>query len=301
MPSDHPDSAADSAGDLPLHSLRVFVAAVRCGSFSAAAKEFSLTQSAISRQVRQLEEHLGVTLFVRHKSGLRLTPDAEALFPAVEDAFARLSRACDRLRDVGQVLTLRMAPTLAVRWFLPRLPMLRSVLPKVDVRITTYEARHPKPENNDVDAILLYGRGNWPDMECIKLFPERLTPVCSPQIAQKLSAPADLRSMPLLRTGPMIAWSRWLEAAGVSWTPSFGETFDTLEFALSAATEGQGVALGDLSLLHEALRDGILVAPFDTVVDLGTSYYLIYSPEKSTLPKIRALREWLISEARSLS
>ena len=299
MPSDRLDSLADAADELPLHSLRVFIAAVRCGSFSAAAKEFAVTQSAISRQVQQLEEHLGVTLFVRHKLGLRLTPDAEALFPAVEDAFARLTRACNRLRDVGQVLTLRMAPTLAVRWFLPRLPMLRSLLPKVDVRITTYEARHPRPENNDVDAILLYGRGNWPDMECIRLFPERLTPVCSPQIAQSLSVPADLRGMHLLQTNPLIAWGRWLEAAGVSWIPSYGETFDTLEFALSAATRGQGVALGDLSLLHEALHDGVLVAPFDSVVDLGNAYYLIYSPEKGALPKIRALREWLTSEVES--
>jgi DNA-binding transcriptional LysR family regulator len=188
---------------------------------------------------------------------------------------------------------------MAVRWFLPRLPMLRSVLPKVDVRITTYEARHPRPENNDVDAIFLYGRGNWPNMECIRLFPERLTPVCSPQIAKSLSVPGDLKGLHLLQCNPITAWSRWLEAAGVSWTPSYGETFDTLEYALSAATRGQGVALGDLSLLHDALHDGALVAPFDCVVDLGTAYYLIYSPEKGSLPKIRALREWVTSEAES--
>lgn len=300
MPSDLTNPFAPQSDDLPLHSLRVFIAAVRCGSFSAAAKELKVTQSAISRQVQQLEEHLGVTLFVRHKLGLRMTTDAEALHPAVEEAFARLTRACDRLRNVGQVLTLRMAPTMAVRWFLPRLPMLRSVLPAVDVRITTYEARDPRPENNDVDAILIYGRGNWPNMECIKLFPERLTPVCSPQVANNLSVPADLKSMPLLRTNPLAAWSLWLKSTGITWNPTYGETFDTLEFALAAATRGQGVALGDVSLLHEAVRDGVLVAPFDRVVDLGNAYYLIYSPEKGTLPKIQALRDWLTAEVAVL-
>jgi DNA-binding transcriptional LysR family regulator len=101
--------------------------------------------------------------------------------------------------------------------------------------------------------------------------------------------------MQLLQCDPIQSWSRWLEAAGVSWIPSHRQTFDTLEFALSAATRGQGVALGDLSLLKESMSAGVLVAPFDCVVDQGISYYLIYPPEKGSLPKIRALREWLIS------
>jgi len=296
-PPDHADASGDASDNLPLHSLRVFVAAVRCGSFSAAAKELKVTQSAISRQVLQLEEHLGLTLFVRHKLGLRMTPDAESLYPIVEECFARLTRACDHLRNIGQVLTLRMAPTMAMRWFLPRLPMLRRVLPAVDVRITTYEMRDPRPESNDVDAILLYGHGSWPNIECIKLFSERLTPVCAPQVASNLAVPGDLLQMPLLRTHPLTAWNLWLSAAGIPGSPSYGETFDTLEFALAAATRGQGVALGDVSLLHEALRDGILIAPFDRVVDVGNAYYLVYSPEKAALPKIQALREWLVSEA----
>jgi DNA-binding transcriptional LysR family regulator len=296
IPSDELYASADVPDAvLPLHGLRVFAAAARCGSFSAAAKELSVTQGAISRQVQQLEEHLDVTLFVRHKLGLRLTTDGEALLPVVEDAFLRISRACDRMRNAGQVLTLRMPPTLAIRWFLPRLPLLRKVMPDVDVRITTFESRQSRSDSNDVDASIIYGRGNWSNMECIHLMSERLTPVCSPEIARSLSVPADLQSMQLLQCDPIQSWSRWLEAAGVSWIPSHRQTFDTLEFALSAATRGQGVALGDLSLLKESLSAGVLVAPFDCVVDQGISYYLIYPPEKGSLPKIRALREWLIS------
>jgi DNA-binding transcriptional LysR family regulator len=123
---------------------------------------------------------------------------------------------------------------------------------------------------------------------------ERLTPVCSPELAKSLAVPADLKGMHLLQCHPVQAWNRWLEAAGVSWIASHhAQTFDTLEFALSAATRSNGVALGDLNLLKESLSDGVLVAPFDCVLDQGISYFLIYPPQRASLPKIRALREWL--------
>jgi LysR family glycine cleavage system transcriptional activator len=282
----------------PLYALGVFAAAARCGTFSGAAKQLFVTQSAISRQIQQLEQHLGLSLFVRHKNGLRLTPEAQALLPVVEETFARLVRTCDSLRNAGQVLTLRMPPTLAQRWFLPLLPSLRNVMPDVDVRVTTYDAREPRFEESDIDAAILYGRGDWPDLECIRLMPWRLTPVCSPELARSLRSPADLKSMRLLQTQPVEGWSDWLKAAGAGWVPShFGQTFDTLELTLSAATRGQGVALGDLNLLKESLRDGVLVAPFDCVLDQGISYFLIYPPQRAQMPKIRLFREWLLDAA----
>ena len=282
----------------PLYALGVFAAAARCGTFSGAAKRLFVTQSAISRQIQQLEQHLGLSLFVRHKSGLRLTPEAQVLLPVVEETFARLVRTCDSLRNAGQVLTLRMPPTLAQRWFLPLLPALRNVMPDVDVRVTTYDAREPRFEDSDIDAAILYGRGDWPDLECIRLMPWQLTPVCSPELAKSLRSPADLKSMRLLQTEPVEAWSHWLEAAGAGWVPSnLGQTFDTLELTLSAATRSQGVALGDLNLLQESLRDGVLVAPFDCVLDQGISYFLIYPPQRAEMPKIRLFREWLLEAA----
>jgi DNA-binding transcriptional LysR family regulator len=303
MHSDHVLDDTDSTYGLPpLYALRVFAAAARAGTFSRAARELSVTQSAISRQVQQLEEHLGLALFIRHKRGLRLTPEAEALLPVVEDVFARLTRTCDSLRNAGQVLTLRMPPTLAIRWFLPLLPSLRAVMPDVDVRVTTYDAREPRLDDSDVDAAIVYGRGGWANMECIRLMPERLAPVCSPELAKGLRHPADLKGMHLLQCYPVQAWSRWLEAAGVSQIAShLGQTFDTLEFALSAATRSQGVALGDLNLLKESLRDEVLIAPFDYVLDQGIAYFLIYRPERGQLPKIRAFREWLLAAAASMT
>jgi DNA-binding transcriptional LysR family regulator len=299
MPSDHTSQAPSFHRRLPhLHALEVFAVAARCGTFSRAARELCVTQSAISRQIQQVEDYLGTSLFLRHKRGLTLTPEGEALRPVVDEALSRLTSICDTLRNAGQVLTLRMPPTLAARWFLPLLPSLRQLLPDVDVRVTTYDAWKPSFEDNDVDAAIVQGRGDWSGLESVKLMPEILTPVCSPALAKRLQRPADLDGVPLLHCHPLDGWGRWLIAAGLGRIASHrGQTFDTLELALSAATRGQGVALGDLNLTHESLRDGVLVAPFDLVLDQGVAYYLLYPPHRRLLPKIQALREWLVGAA----
>jgi DNA-binding transcriptional LysR family regulator len=278
--------------------LEVFSVAARSGSFSAAARALRVTQSAVSRQVQQVEDSLGAALFVRHKRGLRLTAEGQALRPVVDEALTRLEGICDALRNATQVLTLRMPPTLTARWFLPLLPSLRNVLPDVDVRVTTNDAWRARFDDTDVDAAILHGRGDWPDVESIRLMPELLTPVCSPALAGRLRTPADLAAMPLLHCDPLSAWGEWLQAAGARRIPSHrGQTFDTLELALSAATRGQGVAMGDLNLVRESLRDGVLAAPFDRVLDQGIAYYLVYPPSRANLGKIRVLREWLVAAA----
>ena len=286
----------------PLHALEVFATAARCGTFSQAARELFVTQSAVSRQIRLLEEHFGLTLFIRHKRGLRLTPEAEILLPVVVEAFAQVTRVCDGLRNAGQVLTLRMPPTIAVRWFLPLLPTLREIMPDIDVRVTTYDAWEPRFENSDIDAAIIQGKGSWPGLEAIPLMPELLTPVCSPDLARQLRTAGDLAGMPLLHCHPVQAWQLWLEAENNLQIASHrGQTFDTLELALSAATRGQGIAMGDLNLMRESLRDGILVTPFTRYLDRGFSYYLVYPTQRGQLQKIRQLRGWLAAAAASAS
>jgi DNA-binding transcriptional LysR family regulator len=278
----------------PLHALEIFATAARCGTFSRAAKELFVTQSAISRQIQQIEAHLGATLFVRHKNGLSLTPEGEALLPVIEDAFGRVARACDNLRNAAQLLTLRMPPTWATRRFLTLLPALSEALPDVDIRVTTYDAWKPSFEDNDVDAAIVLGSGDWRDVEMVRLTPERLTPVATPAIARTLTRPADLASVKLLHCHPIQAWPRWLDRAGLP--PITGHnaaTFDTLELALLAAEAGQGVALGDRDLVQDAITAGRLAAPFDLALDQGLAYYLIYPAHRGQLGKIRALRAFL--------
>lgn len=283
----------------PLHALTVFAAAAASGSFSRAAELLCVTQGAVSRQIQQLEKYLGCPVFVRHKRGLKLTAEGQLLLPVVDDALGRLAGACDNLKTIGQVLVLRMPPTFTARWFLPILPGLRALLPDVDVRITTYEAWEPEFERSDVDAAVVQGRGVWVGVEAVALMAEVLSPVCSPQMAMRIGSPADLLALPLLHCDPLDGWPRWLHTAGVENKEARrGQTFDTLDLALAAATRGQGVAIGDLNLVRESLRDGILVAPFKQTIDQGLSYYLVYPPDRAQQPKIRILREWLIESAR---
>ena len=285
----------------PLHALTVFAAAAAAGSFSRAAESLFVTQGAVSRQIQQLERYLGCALFVRHKRGLKLTAEGQLLLPVVDDALGRLAGACDGLRTIGQVLVLRMPPTFTSRWFLPMLPELRALLPDVDVRITTYDSWEPEFERSDVDAAVVQGRGVWVGVEAVALMPEVLTPVCSPHMATRIQSASDLLALPLLHCDPQDGWPRWLHAAGVKNKDARrGQTFDTLELALAAATRGQGVAIGDLNLVRESLRDGILVAPFTQTIEQGLSYYLVYPSDRAQQPKIRILREWLTDSARRL-
>ena len=284
----------------PLHSLQVFATAAQAGSFSQAAGELFVTQSAVSRQIQQLEEDLGCMLFIRRARGLALTPEGAALLPAVEEALHGLSRACDALREAGTRLTLRLPPTLAIRWFLPRLPRLQARLPDVEVRITSYS-----PDESDllrdVDAAIDYGQAsNWPDLDVVPLMPEVLIPTCTPALLPKLRTPADLANVPLLHCTDKEDWKRWLlEAGAPEVNARRGQVFDTLDLAMSAAIRGQGVAIGDLTLLQESLDDGVLVTPFDLRIESGNAYYLVYPPQRGQQVKIKALRAWLIEECGS--
>lgn len=283
----------------PLHAVTVFAVAAASQSFSRAAEQLFVTQSAVSRQIQQLETFLGCPLFIRHKLGLRLTRAGEALLPVVHATLGRLADACDDLRTVGQVMVLRMPPTFTARWFLPRLPELRALLPSVDIRITTHDAWEPAFDRSDVDAAVVRGNGKWPEVEAILLMREVQAPVCSPSVAARLGTPADLLQLPLLHTEPLDAWERWLHASGVSTRHARrGQAFDTLELALAAATRGQGVAISDLILAEESLRDGVLARPFATTIEQGIGYYLVYPPDRAQQPKIRILREWLVESAQ---
>ena len=295
-----PSMRTDHARPIPLVALNVFATAMRTGTFTRAAAALGVTQSAVSRQIRFLEDEIGTTLFVRHKLGLRPTPAGETLFATVEEALGRIAATYRGLLQRRQTLTLRVPPTLAARWFVPRLPSLRVSMPDVDIRVATDDGRGRSLAEDNVDAAIRYGRGGWPGLIAIPLMPERLTPVCSPALAATITAPADLKQHRLLHCAPQDAWRRWLGEMGVDGADiRHGETFDTLELALSAATRGMGIALGDRTLLAEAFEDGILVAPFDHALDLGTSYFLVFEDARETTPTLASLAEVLtMQEAR---
>jgi DNA-binding transcriptional LysR family regulator len=282
----------------PLYALQAFVTAARRGSFTGAAGEMHLTQSAVSRQVALLEQHFGCPLFVRGARALTLTAEGRQLLPAVQAAFETLAQAGDALMQARGVLTLQLPPTFASRWFLPRLPLLRAALPELELRIATHWAVAPDFGRPDVDAVIAHGAGGWPNLVELPLMREMLTPLCAPALRSRLRRVDDLAAFTLLHPDPQRReWSQWLTAAGASSVkPRSGQVFDTVDMALSTAVRGQGVAIADPALLHEALADGVLVMPFKRRVASGMSYFLTYPQERAGSRKLAAFQGWLLAQ-----
>ncbi|MEN3348000.1 MAG: LysR family transcriptional regulator, glycine cleavage system transcriptional activator, partial [Bradyrhizobium sp.] len=219
-----------------LNGLRAFEAAARHLSFTLAASELNVTQTAISHQIRRLEEELGIRLFVRQNRALTLTPEARDYLPGVRAAFNDLRLATDRLlrKDDDKVLTVSTLASLAAKWLLPRLTDFQEHHPGIDVRITTSTSLVDFQRDN-VDAAIRYGRGQWPGLRSDWLMADRLFPVCSPALltgGRPLRKPEDLAGHVLLHTssGYDDDWRLWLTAAGLPARLSTqpGLTFDLI-------------------------------------------------------------------------
>lgn len=285
-----------------LNGLRAFEAAGRLLSFTRAAQELNVTQTAISHQIRRLEEELGIRLFDRHTRTLTLTGEAQAFLPAVRAAFADLQRATDRLRrsDRARILTVSTVVSLAAKWLLPRLASFQEQAPDIDVRITTSTSLVDF-RREDVDVAVRYGRGDWPGLRADWLMAEDLFPVCSPALLagpRPLSRPEDLARHTLLHVSAyQDEWRLWFTAAGVPTEIGDrpGLTFDMAFMALQAAVDGHGVALGRTPYVEADLAAGRLVAPFDMRITATSGFYFVCPLETADTPKIAAFRKWLLA------
>jgi len=286
--------------------LRAFEAAGRLLSFTRAAQELNVTQTAISHQIRRLEEELGFRLFDRRNRALALTRDAQAYLPAVRSAFEDLQLATDRLRrpDKARVLTVSTLVSLAATWLLPRLASFQERSPDVDVRITT-STNLVDFQREDVDVAVRYGRGQWPGLRSDWLMAEDLFPVCSPALLARekpLRQPQDLAHHTLLHVSTFKdEWRLWLTAAGISTDLATrpGLTFDMTFMALQAAVDGHGVALGKTPYVESDLAAGRLVVPFDVTISAEAGFYVVSPHETADTPKIAAFRDWLLASVTS--
>jgi LysR family glycine cleavage system transcriptional activator len=286
-----------------LNGLRAFEAAARHLSFTAAAAELHVTQTAISHQIKRLEEELGIRLFVRQNRALALTPQARDYLPGIRAAFNDLRLATERLlrKDSDHVLTVSTLASMAAKWLLPKLSAFQEAHPGIDVRITTSTSMVDF-KSGDVDAAIRYGRGRWPGLRADWLTADQLFPVCSPALLQgdrALRTPADLAHHTLLHSsaGYDDDWRLWLTAAGlpldVSKQP--GLSFDMIFMTLQAAIDGQGVAVGRTTYVEGDLAKGRLVRPFDISLPADAGFYLVSPEASSDTPKLRAFREWLLA------
>ncbi|MCK1580630.1 transcriptional regulator GcvA [Bradyrhizobium sp. 168] len=290
-----------------LNGLRAFEAAARHLSFTLAASELNVTQTAISHQIRRLEEELGIRLFVRQNRALALTAEARDYLPGVRAAFNDLRLATDRLlrKDDDKVLTVSTLASLGAKWLLPRLTDFQEHHPGIDVRITTSTSLVDFQRDN-VDAAIRYGRGQWPGLRADWLMADELFPVCSPSLLRgdkPLRCPEDLKSHMLLHTSNANSddWRLWLTAAGlpadIARQP--GITFDMIFMTIQAAIDGIGVAMGRTSYVQDDIAKGRLVVPFKIALPADAGFYLVAPEGRREAPKLAAFREWMIAATRN--
>jgi DNA-binding transcriptional LysR family regulator len=301
---------ARTARSLPsLDHLRGFEAAARRLSFTAAADELFVTQSAVSRQIKSIEDRIGVALFVRRNRGLRLTEAGDTLFRAVSAAFAQLGDALDRLRATQATRTLNITASVAFSalWLVPRLHRFRKRRPDIDVRLSA-TSELLDLDRDGIDVAVRYCAPEAAPAEAVKLFGVDVVPVCAPSLARDrsrpLRQPQDLAGQVLLHYDdsshpmPWHAWSTWLEAAGVpDLTPAGALHFSHLDHAIRAAIDGEGVALGIRSVLRDQFAAGQLVMPFARVSPANRGYFAIIAPRARSRAEAREFVDWLLLEA----
>jgi len=302
---------ASQTRELPsLDLLKGFEAAARLLSFTKAGDELHLSQSAVSRQIQDLETQLGVSLFQRRHRALALTEDGQALYAASAQVLATMRAVTDRLRAGRgrQTLAVTTTQSFASLWLIPRLAGFTRTHADLDVRISA-ETRVLDLERDGLDLAIRHGPASLVGANAVKLFGERVFPVCSPKLMKDpkrpLREPADLRHQVLLQYDdpdgrhPWLHWKTWLEIERLTdLRPAGSLVFSGYEQIIPAAIAGHGVALGRSPLVREAISSGELVAPFKRSADPARAYFAIVSKNSAGRPEVADFVNWLKEEAK---
>jgi LysR family glycine cleavage system transcriptional activator len=284
-----------------LNALKAFEAAARHLSFTRAAETLNVSQSAISHQVKLLEEHVGKPLFRRAPSGLTLTDAGETLFDSTHEAFEMIMAAISEARGEPQneIVTLTIRPFLSFNWLSPQLSKFYERHPGRNIRLQ-HTNGSIDVDSGDFDIAIVLGDGNWPTMDVDFLMPCELTPLCSPKFCSDREKPkqlSDLKTSTLLHESKLGNWPRWLALAGDPNPGSRRHMFiDDTNVRIQAAIKGQGVVLSNPKLLSSEIEKGNLIAPFDVMLT-DYSYYIVRPKESSKQQKTQVLRDWLTEQA----
>ncbi|WP_170984509.1 transcriptional regulator GcvA [Rhodoligotrophos defluvii] len=282
-----------------LRALQAFEAAARLGSFRLAAEELAVTRSAVSHQIRQLEEMLGVSLFRRDRQRADLTEAGQDYYPTLRDAFDQIeakTRTIKPASDSGE-LVVQVYVTVALKWLIPRLHDFERRCPDVKLRLSTTSIGWDF-ERGEVHAAFLLVRHKTPGLHYQPLFPGLLSPVCSPDLlggTVPLDQPSDLGHHRLIRVlGADEDWATWLEARGLD--PMLiegGPVYDSYLLAQEAAIDGRGIAMTLSPFAEDEIRLGRLVRPFPPPVAHRRGWYFVCEMAERTRPKIRRFEAWL--------
>lgn len=286
----------------PLNALKAFEAAARHESFTRAAEELSVTQGAVSHQVKGLEERLGIKLFSREAQRLVITAAGREYLDVVRDAMDRLAIGTERLlqRQSAGALTVSTSPNFASKWLVHRLGRFAEAHPTIDLRISA-TIHHVDFAREDIDVAIRHSDGNEAGLHVTRLCTEELFPVCSPKLLRgrrALRRPQDLARHTLLHLNDRQDWSKWLEAAAVTGVDlSRGPVLNQASMVIDAAVDGQGIALARTGLAAGDLITGRLARPFSLALPVPYAYWIVCPAAAAKLPKIETFRTWLLAEA----
>jgi LysR family glycine cleavage system transcriptional activator len=287
----------------PLNALPSFEAAARHLSFSKAADELRVTHGAVSRAVRNLEDHLGVQLMIRATRSVRLTPIGASFAAEIRGVLEHLAAATSAATgQTSGIVNVSTIDSFAARWLMPRLFRFRRAHGDIDVRVATSE-RLADFISDGIDIAIRCGGGQYPGLSAELLMKEDHFPVCSPKLLKgryPLRAPADLARHTLLHDVFTVDWAIWLHSAGIDHVdPHRGPTFLSSDHAIQAAVRSEGVVLGRSALVADELAAGRLVRPFELSLPAGFAYYVVYPQRALQRPCVTAFRDWLVAEARA--
>ena len=293
--------------DLPLNALRTFASAHAHGGVRAAARELGIAHSAVSRHLAELENWLGVPLRERDnaRAAWKLSAQGETLAKAVQAGLRDIADAVDAIRETRSpfAVSVSAAPSLAVRWLLPRLPALERAHPRIEVSVLVNQ-RLEDPRDAGVDIALRMGAGPWPDVQCEPLMDDALYPVMSPALWKEHGRPSDVRTLSGMRLlhdrDPHASWDTWRRLFGPPSLALRGSRFASSDLLLRAAELGQGVALARHRLAAEAVAEGKLLRPFGKLeIGLAQAYWIVRS-RSAQRPRhaVATLIAWLKSQAR---
>lgn len=290
----------------PLNPLRAFEVAARHLSFTKAADEMFVTPSAVGHQVKTLEEHLGMALFIREAKTLTLTAAGRAYLPSVQEAFRVLIDATRQLStELAQVLRVDIPPTFAAKWLIPRLDRFVKAHPEIDIQVST-NSSPPDFARDIYDVAIRFGSGYYPGLHSEMCLAVNVFPVCSPDLLHgehPLREPADLKHHTLLHdastysNGSNPHWSAWLKLAGaLDVDPTRGLSFTPSHLVINAAIDGLGVALAKDSWVEQDLLAGRLVRPFEVSLPVESAYYMVFPMHRAGDVRIATFVDWVRSE-----
>jgi len=280
----------------PLHALRSFHAAAHFGRFREAAAALGLTESAISHQVRKLEEYLSTRLFERRGNAVRLTLAGQTYFEAIDPAFAAIRRATEGLSGPCCRVSLTLPSSLVTMWLIPRLAELEATLPEVNLQLTPSN-RVLDLRRDQIDLALRHGKGSWPGITATHLFDEQTFPVCKPGFVKEGADPeVALRSVRLIvNAAHREEWCEWAQARGIEPPPLDNAlVLDGTEQIMEAAAGGVGLGIGRRPMIDRLVEEGRVEAPFGTAADSSYAYYLAWRDDAELSVPARQVARWLM-------